>query len=142
MFLKTGSGIDAIQVSGGSNVLDGNTGSNFLVGATGADGGTDTFFVDGRGSDVTWSTAVNFHPGDSVTIYGFNPGQSTDFWSANDGAAGYQGATIHAQTAGAGTPTNASFTFAGVSLADAQSKFSTTTGSAGGQNYMYIHYNG
>ena len=141
-FLKGGPGNDALAASGGSNVLDGNTGSNFLVGATGADGGTDTFFVDGRGSQTTWSTAVNFHHGDAVTLWGFDGASSTYQWAAQDGAAGYQGATIHAQTAGAGTGTNASLTFAGVGLADAQSKFAISTGSVGGEHYMYVAYTG
>ncbi|MBV9747846.1 MAG: hypothetical protein JO157_03420, partial [Acetobacteraceae bacterium] len=53
------------------------------------------------------------------------------------GAAGYQGATIHAATAGAGTPVNASLTFAGMSLADAQSQLAISTGSANGTPYLY-----
>ena len=48
-FVHGGSGDDALQVVGGSNVLDGGAGSNFLVGATGTDGGIDTFFTDARG---------------------------------------------------------------------------------------------
>lgn len=52
VFLHTGSGMDAIAVRGGANVLDGGTGSNFLTGGS----GTDTFFVDDRGaSAATWS---------------------------------------------------------------------------------------
>ncbi len=138
VFLKGGPGSDALQVTGGSNVLDGGTGSDFLVGSTGSDGGTDTFFVDGRGGATTWSTAVNFHHGDAITFWGFDGAQSTYSWTANDGAQGYQGATIHAATAGAGTPVNASLTFAGMSMADAQSKLAISTGSVGGENYMYV----
>ena len=50
VFLHSGSGEDALQVSAGTNVLDGSTGSNFLVGGS----GNDTFFVDDRGptSDI------------------------------------------------------------------------------------------
>lgn len=142
VFLRGGPGADALAANSGSNVLDGNYGSNFLVGASGADGGKDTFFVDGRGDATTWSTAVNFHHGDSVTIWGFNENQSTFDWTANDGASGYQGATIHAQTAGAGTATNASFTFAGVSFTDVQTKFTVSTGSAGGIGYLNATYSG
>lgn len=142
VFLRGGPGNDALTASAGSNVLDGGTGSNFLVGSAGADGGTDTFFVDGRGSAMTWSTVTDFHPGDAVTFRGFVPGQSTMSWAANDGAAGYQGATIHAATAGAGTPVNASLTFAGVSLADAQSKLSIVTGTAGGVPFLYAKFVG
>lgn len=137
VFLRGGPGNDALAADAGSNVLDGGTGSNFLAGASGAGGGADTFFVDGRGSAVTWSTVTNFHPGDAVTIWGFVPGQSAMTWAADDGAAGYQGATIHAATAGAGTPVNASLTFAGMSLADAQSKLAISTGTADGTPYLY-----
>lgn len=142
VFIRGGPGTDALAASGGSNVLDGGTGSNFLVGAPGTDGGTDTFFVDGRGGAVTWSTAVDFHHGDAVTLWGFTSGQSTYAWAANDGAAGFQGATIHAQTAGAGTATNASLTFAGMSFADAGSKLAISAGSAGGAHYLYVAYVG
>lgn len=141
VFLKGGPGDDALAANAGSNVLDGNYGSNFLVGASGADGGTDTFFVDGRGA-TTWSTAVNFHHGDSMTLWGFNESQSTFAWAPDDGTPGYQGATIHAQTAGAGTPTTASLTFAGISLTDVQSKFSVSTGNVGGVGYLYASYTG
>ena len=85
---------------------------------------------------------VNFHHGDAVTIFGFVAGVSTDPWTAVDGAAGYQGATIHSELAGAGTGVNASVTFAGVSLADAQAKFSLTTGTVGGTPYLNVAYTG
>ena len=137
VFLRGGPGNDALAANAGSNVLDGGTGSNFLSGGSGGDGGTDTFFVDGRGSTTTWSTVTNFHPGDAITLWGFVPGQSAMSWAADDGAAGYQGATIHAATAGAGTPVNASLTFAGMSLADAQSTLAISTGTAGGTSYLY-----
>ena len=147
MFLHGGSGDDALSALGGNNVLDGGGGSNFLVGGTGADGGTDTFFVDGRGGAVTWSSIVNFHHGDSATIFGFTQGTSTLPLTANDGAAGYTGATIHSELAGAGTGVNASITFAGVSATDAQDvsqggKFTYSYGVTGGANYVNIAYTG
>ena len=147
MFLHGGSGDDALSALGGTNVLDGGGGSNFLVGGTGADGGTDTFFVDGRGGAVTWSSIVNFHQGDSATIFGFTQGTSTLPLTANDGAAGYTGATIHSELAGAGTGVNASITFAGISAADAQDvsqggKFTYSYGVTGGANYVNIAYTG
>jgi len=141
VFLQGGAGNDALTVSAGSNVLDGGLGSNFVIGATGADGGTDTFFLDGT-AGTTWDTIANFHPGDSATLWGFVPGQSAMIWGANEGAAGHTGATIHAAFAGAGTSINGSLTFAGLSLADAQSKLSLVPGSAGGRSYLYVHYNG
>ena len=137
-FISTGSGNDAIAAFGGSNVLDGGTGSNFLVGASGADGGTDTFFLDGRQSAPTWDTIVDFHPGDAATLWGYVPGQSVMAWAADDGAPGYTGATIHASFAGTGTPVNGSVTFAGVSLAAAQSQFAVSSGVSGGIPYLYV----
>lgn len=140
VFLGGGAGNDALTAGAGSNVLDGGLGSNFVTGATGADGGTDTFFLDGT-AGTTWDTIANFHPGDSATLWGFVPGQSATVWGANEGAAGHAGATIHAAFAGAGTAVNGSLTFAGLSLADAQSRLSLTPGIAGGRSYLYVHYN-
>ena len=148
-FLHGGSGDDALSVTAGSNVLDGGTGSNFLTGATGADGGADTFFVDGRGGGVTWSTINNFHHGDAVTLFGFVAGTSTGLDATTgqgafttDGAQGYQGATLHAELAGAGTGVNASLTLVGLSVADAASKLTVTTGSIGSSSYLYVAYTG
>ena len=141
VFLHGGAGDDALTATGGTNVLDGGGGSNFLVGATGADGGTDTFFIDGR-NGTTWSTIVNFHHGDAVTIWGYQAGVSTLPWTASEGATGYQGATFHSELAGAGTGVNASATFAGISLADVQAKLTTTTGIVGGLSYLNIAYTG
>ncbi len=141
MYLAGGSGEDAIAALSGSNVLDGGGGSNFLVGATGADGGTDTFFLDGRGGQTIWDTVLNFHRGDAVTLWGFVPGSSTVSWADNEGAAGYTGATLHVAFAGAGTPVNGSVTFAGIPLADAQSRFSISSGTVGGIPYLYVSSN-
>ena len=141
VFLHGGTGDDALTATAGTNVLDGGGGSNFLVGGTGADGGTDTFFIDGR-SGTTWSTVVNFHHGDAVTVWGFQAGISTQPWTASEGAEGYKGATIHSELAGAGTGVNASATFAGISLADTQAKFTTTSGIVGGLSYLNIAYTG
>ena len=142
VFLHGGAGDDALSVAGGSNVLDGGGGSNFLVGASGSDGGVDTFFVDGRGGSTTWSTVVNFHHGDSVTVWGFVPGVSTMPWTASDGADGYRGATIHSELAGAGMGVSQSATLAGLSIADVASKLSITTGNVDGQDYLRLTYTG
>ena len=142
LFLHGGAGNDAISAYAGSNVLDGGGGSNFLVGASGADGGTDTFFIDERAADVTWSTLLNFHQGDALTIFGFTAGTSTLPFTDGDGATGYTGATIHSEIKGAGTGVNGSVTFVGYSVADVQSKFSVTTGSIGDTNYLYVFNHG
>ena len=76
VFIHTGSGNDAIDVSGvnGNNILDGSTGTNFLTGGT----GSDTFFVDDRNltSDV-FDTINGFHSGDSATVWGVTPSDFT-----------------------------------------------------------------
>ena len=111
-FIHTGSGDDAIAVNSGTNVLDGGTGSNFLVGGT----GIDTFFVDDRGATADiWSTIVNFHAGDAVTVWGVRPQDFKFAFADNDGATGFTGLTLHATAPGRAT---ASVTFAGFTMAD------------------------
>ena len=90
VFIHTGTGIDAISVAGvnGNNILDGSTNSNFLTGGT----GDDTFFLDDRNAAAPiFSTIVNFHAGDTATVWGVD---ATDFSLSlldNQGAAGYAG---------------------------------------------------
>jgi serralysin len=142
VFIHGGDGDDAIAATKGSNVVDGGAGSNFLTGGLGDDGGTDTFYADVRGDQTVWDTVVNFHGGDAVTIWGFEAGTTSITWAENEGAEGFKGATLHAETHGAGTGINASVTFAGMSVADAQSKLSTQTGNVGGSSFMYLHNDG
>ncbi len=133
VFLKSGSGDDALTVTSGQNVLDGGAGSNFLVGGS----GNDTFFVDARSNASVWSTVVGFHAGDMATLWGFVPGTSSYRWDpAISGAAGYQGATLRGDVSGQGSA--ASFTFAGMSVAQAQ-HLQVTSGTAGGQPYLLIY---
>ena len=142
VFLKGGAGGDALQVTGGSNVLDGGGGSNYLIGATGADGGSDVFFVDGRGNAETWSTILNFHKGDLAVIFGFKQATSTQTWVDSDGAAGATGYTLHSELAGVGTGTTGSMTFTGIDRATANANFEITYGSqaAQGNDYILIRY--
>ena len=142
VFLHGGAGGDALVAHGGNNVIDGGGGSNYLIGATGADGGKDVFFVDGRGSVETWSTILNFHPGDLAVIFGFRNGVSTQPWTASDGAAGATGATLHSELNGAGTGINGSITFAGVDLATVNSRFSFSYGAQAteGNDYILVQY--
>ena len=121
--------------------MDGGAGSNFLVGGNGNDGGTDTFFIDGRGGGVTWSTIVNFHHGDQLTLWGFVPNQSTQQWVDQDGVTGYLGLTLHSELGGAGTGVDASATLAGLNIGDLQ-KLTITTGTVGGNDYMLVQYTG
>ena len=145
VFLKGGAGGDALAVSGGINVIDGGGGSNFLVGGTGA-GSQDTFYVDGRGGVETWSTIVNFHQGDQATIFGFHPNLSTLPFTDSDGAAGYQGLTIHSELSGTGTGVNASITFTGIDRATKDAHFSITSGTLlpgtpDAIDYLLVQYN-
>lgn len=138
-FIHSGSGVDAIDVSGvgGKNVLDGGTGSNFLVGGK-AGAGTDTFFVDARNAaSEIWSTVVNFHAGDAVTVFGLSPSQKTIAYADGQGAAGATGLTLHATQAGAPT---ASFTLAGYTTADlSNGRLGVNFGTdVDGQPYMYV----
>jgi Ca2+-binding RTX toxin-like protein len=137
-FIHSGSGMDAIAVSSGTNVLDGGTGSNFLVGGS----GTDTFFVDDRGahSDI-WSTVVGFHQGDAATIWGVTPQDFNFAWVNDQGAFGYTGLTLHAT---APTMPTASLTLSGYTQADLTNGRLTVqfgTDAASGSAYMYIHGN-
>lgn len=131
LFIHSGSGTDAIDVSGsgGTNVLDGGTGSNFLVGGH----GRDTFFADDRNANADiWSTIAGFHSGDAATIWGV---RASDFVSVanHEGTGDYMGLTFH--VAG---PHTASVTLAGMSNADLSSKVSIAYGSVQGNSYMQI----
>lgn len=136
VFIKSGSGVDALQAFGGTNVLDGGTNSNFLVGGTGADGGTDTFFTDARTSTFVWNSIVNFHSGDHATVFGFVGGQSQYAFSPSEGATGFQGLTINMDLQGTGQVT-AKVTLSGLTTADIPS-LSLSTGSVGGIPFLLI----
>jgi len=117
VFIHTGSGVDAINVSGvgGKNILDGGTNSNFLTGGT-AGAGTDTFFVDARNAAADiWNTVSNFHGGDAVTLFGITPTNKIVAWADGQGTTGATGLTLHATQTGA---PQASFTLAGYTTAD------------------------
>ena len=139
VFIHSGNGNDAIQVTAGRNVVDGGLGSNFLVGGT----GQDTFFTDARRPGVVWNTIRNFHAGDAATLWGFANGVSTYHWeTAPAGAAGAQGATLRANIVGGagrtGTGIDASITFAGLSPQQARN-LQVTTGTQTGGTYLYIY---
>lgn len=139
VFLHSGSGNDALQVSSGTNVLDGGLGSNFLTGGS----GTDTFFTDARTPGAVWNTLRNFHAGDAATLYGFTAGVSSYTWDAAvAGASGSQGATLRANIVGGagrtGNGIDASITFTGLSVAQAQS-LQVVTGSNTAGNYLYLY---
>ena len=133
-FITTGSGNDAITVTSGTNVVNGGSGSNFLTGGNGA----DTFYVDATAPDQDiWSTVVNFHRGDAVTLWGVSPATATIAWADDQGAPGYSGLTLHAQTANG---TGASLTlddYGKADLSDGRLAIAYGTNAALGP-YMYI----
>lgn len=131
VFLNGGGGIKALTATSGQNVLDGGTGSAFLTGGSGA----DTFFVDIQGGNATWDTLANVHAGDSVTIWGWLPGVSTETLGAQAGADGYTGATMSIDDGRGGPPSH--ITFAGLSAAQVAS-LPTSTGISGGVSYLHI----
>ena len=138
VFIRGGSGDDAIQASSGRNVLDGGLGSNFLTGGT----GTDTFFTDARAPGAVWNTVRGLHAGDAATLWGFAAGVSSYRWDGVDGVAGFQGATLRANIAGGagrtGSGVDASITFAGLSMQQAQ-RLQIATGTQPGGSYLYIY---
>jgi len=113
VFIHSGAGTDALNVSrmNGNNILDGSTGSNFLVGGS----GLDTFFLDDRNltADV-YSTVVNFHAGDNVTIFGVTASDPVAIQD-NQGAVGAKGLTYTFVVPG---KPNASIVIAGYNTGD------------------------
>jgi len=113
-------GNKAIDGLGGDDVLTG-TGSVFMTGGA----GRDTFFLDGRLSDVSWSTITDFEQGqDRLTIWGWREGVSR-ISAAEDqaGAQGYAGLTLTfegllADDATVPNDVTHSVTLSGLTLAD------------------------
>ncbi|UKJ78141.1 carbohydrate-binding domain-containing protein [Azospirillum brasilense] len=126
-FINLLGGDDAASGGAGDDVLDGGSGSNWLIGGP----GHDTFFVDGRGGEVTWSTIVDLERGEWATLWGFVPGQSRLTWEEMGGAEGYKGATVRCDIDGNGT-IDASMTFTGMAV----SAMTVTTGVAGSEPYI------
>ena len=90
-----------------------------------------------------WNTLRNFHAGDAATLWGFNPGVSTYRWEPEPaGAVGNQGATLRVNIVGGngrvGDGIDASITFQGLSLGQAQ-KLLVTTGTQSSGNYLYFY---
>ena len=132
MLISSKAAATAIQLKDGANVLDMQFGSSFVVSGTGA----DVILLHADQTQTTWNTVANFHPGDSITLYGFTAGRSSDWWQENAGAPGYTGATLHADINGDGK-VDSSLTFTGMTLANA-SRFSLQTGNVAGSDYLLI----
>ena len=126
-FINLLGGNDAAHGGAGDDVLDGGSGSNWLVGGA----GNDTFFIDGRNPDPTWSTIMDLEKGEWTTLWGYTPGTSTLTWEEMGGADGYKGATAHVDIDGNGS-IDASVTFAGKAVG----AMTVTTGTQGDQSYI------
>nr|WP_294504209.1 NF038122 family metalloprotease [uncultured Rhodopila sp.] len=114
VFIHSGAGMDGLNVAaaGGNNILDGSTNSNFLIGGK----GNDTFYLDDRNAaSPIFSTIVNFHSGDSATVWGVNATDFTLTLLDNQGATGATG--LDYIFSAPGHPA-ASFVLAGYTSAD------------------------
>ena len=107
-FMNLLGGNDAAQGGGGDDVLDGGAGSNFLTGGA----GTDTFYLDGRGEGVAWSTVTDLQPAEWAIAWGWTDAVSRLTWEDLAGATGHQGATARLDLDGDGG-TDLSLTFGG-----------------------------
>lgn len=92
-----------------------------------------------------WDTISNFHAGDSVTLWGFDPAVSSYSWDdALAGADGSKGATLHANIVGGsgltGNGIDASITFAGMSVEQAKAMVHSTGDIQGGAG-KYVYFN-
>ncbi|NUB11748.1 hypothetical protein GAY28_02875 [Azospirillum brasilense] len=133
-FINLLAGNDAIDAGAGDDVLDGGTGSNFLTGGA----GIDTFFIDGRGGQVTWGTITDCQKGEMVTLWGYKPGVSGFSWVDNAGADGFKGRTLHSDLDGNGS-IDASITFSGATAATTN-QFTILPGQVGDNSYLAVMY--
>jgi hypothetical protein len=128
--VTTGSGNDRIAVSSGENALNGGAGSNLLIGGT----GTDSFSSILTASNA-WTTTENFHPGDSMVLWGFLAGVSSEAWAGVFGSPELQGETLSVSS-GFGNMEN--ITFAGVG-STALANFAMAEGqTAAGVPYLIV----
>ena len=126
-FLNLLGGDDAADGGAGDDVLDGGAGSNFLTGGA----GKDTFFVDARNGQTTWSTVTDLETGEWATLWGYRPGVSRLTWEEMGGTPGYKGATVHVDIDGNGS-VDASMTFTGKAVG----AMTVTAGISGADSYL------
>lgn len=128
----------------GNNILDGYANSNFYTGGT----GSDQFYEDARTlTQNSWSTVVNFHTGDNVTVWGVTAADfKLDWIGDTQGAAGSTGLTGVLVPNASGQP-EVGITIAGMKMSDL-SKLAVTYGTTSaasdgtpGSNYLSIHFN-
>jgi len=93
--------------------VDGGGGNNFLGGGA----GIDQFFLDGRFATPVWSCIEDWEIGESLTLWGWQPGISIGAWGENAGLPGFLGATFFADIDGSGAVETV-VTFAGRTVAE------------------------
>ncbi|QCO05530.1 reprolysin-like metallopeptidase [Azospirillum argentinense] len=125
--LGGGAGDDTLAGGAGDDFLDGSTGSNFLSGGD----GVDTFFIDGRGQGLTWSTVADLQPEEWAIVWGWTDAVSHLTWEDLAGAAGHQGVTARIDFDGNGG-TDLFLTFGGL----APGGLAATPGQIGTDGYL------
>lgn len=98
-FMNCFAGDDAANAGAGDDVVDGGLGSNFLTGGD----GRDTFFSDGRGGGVTWTTITDWQGGEQLSVFGWRPGVSRISWAESDGVGSFRGVTMRGDLNGDGS---------------------------------------
>lgn len=137
-FIVGGPSGDAIAVTGGGSVIDGGGGSNWLVGGTDLSD-PDTFFLgplEDEPDQTTWSTITNFHLGDDLTMWGYNPHDWIYNWVPDMGAQGATGLTLWARNEENGSSMLA--TFNGLTAANQSSLAIGFGTSSGGTPYLLV----
>lgn len=120
-------GNDAVDAGDGDDVIDGGTGSNFLTGRV----GKDTYFVDGRGGGVTWSTVTDLDAGEWTTAWGWKEETSKITWAEMTGTDNYKGATAHIVLDASGS-IDMSVTFTGKAVG----ALTSIVGTVGADSYL------
>lgn len=108
-FMNLFGGDDTANGGAGDDVIDGGLGSNLLSGGA----GKDTFFLDGRGGGMTWTTIADWEAGEQLSVWGWRPGTSRVTWVDSDGVGNFTGVTMHGDLNGDGV-VETSVTWAGM----------------------------
>ncbi|QCN98582.1 hypothetical protein D3093_25525 (plasmid) [Azospirillum argentinense] len=91
----------------------------------------DTFFIDGRGQGLTWSTVADLQPEEWAIVWGWTDAVSHLTWEDLAGAAGHQGVTARIDFDGNGD-TDLFLTFGGL----APGGLAATPGQIGTDGYL------
>ena len=122
----------AAQLAGAQAGVSSGAGSNLLIGGA----GNRAVFLEGASSGSASDTVVGFHPGDVLTVFGFNAGVSHYGWATTAGTSGYLGGTLVIDVSGQGHGST-SITFTGANAASTAA-YSVHTGVIGGVGYLSL----